>query len=355
MIIIIQSLSSLVKVSLFTLLVSFLARSALSFSMSPNNTSSVVGYNSCQTVDNTFRTIMKIIPKQSKHWVGDGFNVYPVFGPYAFTELLSPWLMFDYASPKSFAATKKRLGVGQHPHRGFETITIAFQGAVEHRDSTGNSGVIGPLDVQWMTAGRGIIHEEFHSTEFAKTGGVFEMCQLWLNLPSKDKMTKPKYQAIVKENIPTIDLKEVDKSGQVVVVGSVRVIAGEVEGTIGPAKSLSPVELWDVSINKKNTPIEFKIPSGHNVALFVRRGKIKLLKNKDDDYNNAIVGPQSVAILNQDGDSICLKAMEQDSQVLLLGGEPLDEPIAARGPFVMNTQNELRQAMLDYQNGRMGN
>lgn len=311
--------------------------------MAPNNTAS----SSCQA----FRSIMKIVPKQQQHWVGDAFNVYPVLGPYSFTELLSPWLMFDYASPKSFPATKKRLGVGQHPHRGFETITIAFQGSVEHKDSTGNSGVIGPLDVQWMTAGRGIIHEEFHSTEFAKTGGIFEMCQLWLNLPSKDKLKKPKYQPIVKEDIPTVDLKNNEE-----VIGSIRIIAGEVDGVAGPAETCTPVELWDVSINRKDIPVQLKIPSGYSLIVFVRRGKVQLLKENKDEASseNNVIGPQSVAIMNQEGDTICMKAMEGDSQVLIMAGKPLDEPIAARGPFVMNTQNELREAMLDYQNGRMG-
>merc|ERR1712232_1444075 len=326
--------------------------------MSPKNTGSTDSQinSSCQEKDlnkmsKSFRSIMKIIPKQPKHWVGDGFNVYPVFGQYAFAESLSPWLMFDYATPKSFPPTKKRLGVGQHPHRGFETITIAFQGSVEHKDSTGNSGVIGPGDVQWMTAGRGIIHEEFHSTDFAKTGGTFEMCQLWLNLPSKHKMTKPKYQPILNKDIPSVDIAD---NGEI--IGSIRVIAGEFDGVKGPAKTCSPVELWDVSINKSNIPIEVNIPEGHVLIAFVRRGKIQLLNqnNKDEASSKSTIGPQSVAIMSQEGDVVCMKALEKNSQVLIMAGEPLNEPIVNRGPFVMNTQNEIMQAITDYQNGRMG-
>ena len=301
-------------------------------------------------MSNAHREIMKIIPKQSKNWVGDGFNVCPMFGPYAFTSLLSPWLMFDYATPKNFPPTKKRLGVGQHPHRGFETITIAFQGSVEHKDSTGNSGVIGPGDVQWMTAGRGIIHEEFHSTEFAKTGGEFEMCQLWLNLPSEHKMTKPKYQPIVKEDIPSVDITA---NGEV--VGAIRIIAGEVDGVKGPAKTHSPVELWDVSIQNGKVPVEIKIPEDHTLIVFVRRGKIQLLKENKDEASseNNIVGPQSVAIMSQKGNTVCMKALEKNSQVLIMAGESLHDSAALKsietmGPVAMKREKELIQAMSYY-------
>merc|ERR1719389_698778 len=226
-------------------------------SISPKSTSKIEAQSStsCEAhnlnkMSKSFRSILKIIPQQPKHWVGDGFNVYPVFGQYAFTESLSPWLMFDYATPKNFPPTKKRLGVGQHPHRGFETITIAFQGSVEHKDSTGNSGVIGPGDVQWMTAGRGIVHEEFHSTEFAKTGGTLEMCQIWLNLPAKHKMVDPRYQPILSSEIASSRLfpaaPEGGATGQPAGPdeGEVRVIAGKFHDAAGPAKTWTQVDLW---------------------------------------------------------------------------------------------------------------
>eukprot|EP00565_Helicotheca_tamesis_P004343 CAMPEP_0185741418 /NCGR_PEP_ID=MMETSP1171-20130828/38949_1 /TAXON_ID=374046 /ORGANISM="Helicotheca tamensis, Strain CCMP826" /LENGTH=332 /DNA_ID=CAMNT_0028413387 /DNA_START=665 /DNA_END=1663 /DNA_ORIENTATION=+ len=302
-----------------------------SFSASSINSSSESGY--CDKM----RALSKIIPRQPAHWVGDGFNVYPVFGQHAFTEALSPWLMFDYAAPKHFPPSRSKRGVGQHPHRGFETITIAFQGEVEHGDSVGNRDVIGPQDVQWMTAGRGIVHEEFHSRDFAKTGGTFEMCQLWLNLPKKNKMTKPRYQPILDKNIPVEEVAEGVKA---------RVIAGTVGETKGPAKTFSPVELWDISVEKKGTTVELDVPEEHNVILFVRKGQITVGESE--------VGPQSVAIMEQRGGKVAFTAEEKNSQILLLGGEPLNEPIAARGPFVMNTNEELRQAMFDYQNGKLG-
>jgi len=283
------------------------------------------------------RALHKIIPRQPAHWVGDGFNVYPVFGRHAFSESFSPWLMFDYAAPKHFPPTTVQRGVGQHPHRGFETITIAFQGEVEHGDSVGNRDVIGPQDVQWMTAGRGVIHEEFHSRNFAKTGGTFEMCHLWLNLPKKNKMAKPRYQPLLNKDITVEEIADGVK---------VRVIAGTVGGTTGPAKTFSPVELWDINVEKKGTKVELDVPEDHNVILFVRRGMIHVGESE--------VGPQSVAIMERQGGNVIFTTDERNSQILLLGGEPLNEPIAARGPFVMNTQDELRQAMVDYQTGKLG-
>lgn len=296
-----------------------------------------------------FKSVRKIMPAQRPHWVGNGFNVYPVFAQLAFTNELSPWLMFDYAAPKKFEPTSQRRGVGQHPHRGFETVTIAFQGEVEHADSVGNRDVIGPGDVQWMTAGRGIIHEEYHSTNFAKAGGTFEMCQLWLNLPKKDKMHKPKYQPILTGDIPRVPLRAAaaeacDEGGES--VGSVRVVAGELHGTRGPAATFSPVELWDVELEKANQPVELPVPAGHNTVVFVRSGEISV--------EGQTVGPQGVALMSRGGDALRLSARRANTQVLLLGGEPLEEPIAHQGPFVMNTEKEIRQAMADFNSGKMG-
>lgn len=270
------------------------------------------------------------------HWVGDGFNVRPVFAHLAFTQDISPFLMFDYAAPREFEASDQKRGVGPHPHRGFETVTIAFQGEVEHGDSVGNRGVIGAGDVQWMTAASGIIHEEFLSREFLKQGGTLEMVQLWVNLPAKDKMIAPKYQPIFSQEIPIVELPAN--------AGSVRVIAGSYAGTQGAATTFSPVELWDIKI-KAGKAVELKVPAGHNAMLFVRRGSISLDGNK--------VGTGDLVMLEREGLTINLQANEEAS-VLLMGGEPINEPIVASGPFVMNTEQEIRLAMMDYQSGRMG-
>lgn len=308
--------------------------------------------------------ISKIIPPQNPHWVGDGFKVFPVFGEYAFQQKhgLSPFLMFDYAAPKEFQPNKRKpLGVGQHPHRGFETVTIAFQGEVEHADSTGNVDVIKSGDVQWMTAGRGIIHQEFHSKEFSKTGGMFEMCQLWVNLPKKYKMTKPRYQPIQSKDIPSVKLHQNGSNSDDSVTGTVRIIAGSFDGVKGPAKTFSPVELWDINLSRKGQVIDLPFPENYNCLIFVRRGEINVHTNGEDGITHEddqvyALPPQAVAIMkNQNGsNTITLSARQKNSSVLIMGGEPIDEPMAARGPFVMNTWDEIRQAMFDFQNGKMG-
>ena len=270
------------------------------------------------------------------HWVGDGFNVRPVFAHLAFTQDISPFLMFDYAAPREFAATEQKRGVGPHPHRGFETVTISFQGEVEHGDSVGNRGVIGAGDVQWMTAASGIIHEEFLSHAFLKKGGTLEMVQLWVNLPAKDKMIAPKYQPILNQEIPVVELPDN--------AGSLRVIAGAYAGIQGAATTFSPVNLWDIKIKAGKT-VELNVPAGHNSMLFVRRGSISLDGSK--------AGTGDLVMLERAGLSISLQVSEEAS-VLLMGGEPINEPIVASGPFVMNTEQEIRLAMMDYQSGRMG-
>ena len=270
------------------------------------------------------------------HWVGDGFNVRPIFAHLAFTEDISPFLMFDYAAPREFSATNEKRGVGPHPHRGFETVTIAYQGEIEHGDSVGNRGVIGPGDVQWMTAASGIIHEEFLSREFLKRGGTLEMVQLWVNLPSRYKMIAPKYQPILGKDIPLVNLPDG--------AGTVRVIAGSFSGIQGGASTFSPVNLWDIKL-AAGKRVELAVPEGYSNMLFVRHGKIAL--------GDAVIGPADMAVLERDGTVITLQAQEETS-LLLMGGEPLNEPIAASGPFVMNTEQEIRVAMTDYQSGRMG-
>jgi redox-sensitive bicupin YhaK (pirin superfamily) len=271
------------------------------------------------------------------HWVGDGFPVRNMFSYGDIAAEISPFLMMDYAGPKHFPPTNKKLGVGEHPHRGFETVTIVYSGEVEHKDSYGGGGKIGPGDVQWMTAASGLVHEEFHGTEFAQKGGLFEMIQLWVNLPKKDKMTTPRYQGVLDSQIPNVALPEG--------AGSVRVIAGEYQGHQGGAKTFTPINLWDVKL-KSASSVNFPLTEGHTALLFVLKGKIKL-------HSGEVIGEAEMAVMEKEGRELSFSAVE-DAVVLFLGGEPLNEPIVGYGPFVMNTQEEIRQAFVDYQSGKMG-
>jgi redox-sensitive bicupin YhaK (pirin superfamily) len=271
----------------------------------------------------------------SNHWVGDGFPVRNLFPSNGVD--VNPFLMLDYAGPSRFEPAKKPRGVGEHPHRGFETVTIAYQGSVGHRDSAGNSGVIYPGDVQWMTAASGVVHEELHEEEFTKNGGIFEMVQLWVNLPKAQKMSKPRYQGITKAQIPVIEL-----GGG----GHARVIAGELLGRLGPAKTFTPVNLFDV-ILKAGERFELPLPEGHNAAVVLRKGDV-LINGTDTLSGEALIAP-----LSEEGDAVTLEA-KADTQLLILSGEPIAEPVASYGPFVMNTREELAQAVEDYRAGRMG-
>lgn len=271
------------------------------------------------------------------HWVGDGFPVRSIFSYNEIANDISPFLLMDYAGPAEFPPTQKKLGVGEHPHRGFETVTIVYSGEVEHRDSSGGGGIIHNGDVQWMTAASGLVHEEFHGPNFAKNGGLFEMVQLWVNLPKKDKMTKPRYQGIVSKDIPVVELP--DDSGLV------RVIAGEFAGRKGPASTFSPINLWDIRLNAGGHA-KFKVPEGHTTAVFVLSGKIALPDGK-------ILEDAEIGVLERKGDEFMLDAL-QDTKLLFLGGEPLGEPVVGYGPFVMNSPAEIQQAFSDYQQGRMG-
>ncbi len=272
-----------------------------------------------------------------QHWVGDGFPVRTLFAYPALGAALSPFLLLDYAGPKEFPPSAERLGVGEHAHRGFETVTIVYQGEVEHRDSSGGGGRIGPGDVQWMTAASGVVHEEFHGREFARRGGVFEVVQLWVNLPAKHKMSPPRYQAILASQIPTVTLPD----GR----GTVRVIAGEFGGVAGPARTFTPVEVWDLHLSGDGR-IDLDVPEGHTAALVVLQGSARIGGSEP-------IGAGEVGLFDRAGHGICVDCAK-DTKALLLGGEPIDEPIVGYGPFVMNTQQEIRQAMLDYQSGRMG-
>ena len=271
------------------------------------------------------------------HWVGDGFPVRSIFSYHDRPADFSPFLLLDYAAPMQFPPSAHRRGVGEHPHRGFETVTIVYSGEVEHRDSTGGGGIIGPGDVQWMTAAGGIVHEEFHGPVFSREGGVFEVIQLWVNLPAKDKMKDPGYQPITAAQIPRIALD----GG----IGSVRVIAGSFGGVAGPAHTWTPMNIWDLRLNG-GARLEFEVPEGHTTGLFVLRGRIRLGTGEE-------AGEASIAVLEREGSRVVVEALE-DATVLVLNGEPIDEPVVGYGPFVMNTQEEIHQAIRDYQSGRMG-
>lgn len=269
--------------------------------------------------------------------VGDGFPVRNMFPSNGIDAEVNPFLMLDYAGPKYFAPTKRRQGVDEHPHRGFETVTIAYQGAVEHRDSGGHSGVIFPGDVQWMTAASGVVHEEKHEREFAEKGGTFEMVQLWVNLPAALKMSTPRYQAITKEQIPSVKLGAESYA---------RVIAGELNGTLGPAKTFTPVNVFDVRA-KAGERFEIALPTGQNAAVVLLRGKVTL------NETNRMEKDALIAVLSPEGDGVSVDAAE-DSTLLVLSGEPINEPVANYGPFVMNTREELAEAVEDYRSGKMG-
>jgi len=273
----------------------------------------------------------------SHHMVGDGFPVRNMIPGAGVEEQLSPFLMLDYMGPEEFPPTTSRLGVGEHPHRGFETVTIMYHGKVAHRDSTGSGGVIGPGDVQWMTAASGVVHEELHEKEFAEKGGLLEGVQLWVNLPKAFKMTAPRYQTLLDSEIPTVDLGED--------AGRLRVIAGEFRGTRGPAKTFSPVHLYDVRLAAGHKT-ELVLPEGFNSALFVLHGRVVV-------NGSRAVEEVEIAQFGQRGERVLLEA-KQDATLLVLSGEPIAEPVARYGPFVMNTRDEIIQAVHDYQAGKMG-
>lgn len=283
------------------------------------------------------KNIIGIYTSPRTHWVGDGFPVRTLFSYDNLGKHISPFLLLDHAGPAEFTPTTERRGVGQHPHRGFETVTIVYKGELEHRDSTGSGGKIGPGDVQWMTAASGILHEEFHSEGFAKTGGTLEMVQLWVNLPAKDKMADAGYQTILDGDIPRIPLK--DKAG------SLRLIAGEFDDHTGPARTFTPVDVWDLRLNGGKL-LALDLHEGRNTALVVLRGTVQV-------NGLELVREGQLALFERNGNQISLEA-NNDAVVLLLSGEPIDEPIVGHGPFVMNSEQEIHQAFADFQSGRFG-
>jgi redox-sensitive bicupin YhaK (pirin superfamily) len=283
------------------------------------------------------KRIVSIERGLSSHWVGDGFPVKTIFTFDSLGYRISPFLLLDYAGPAEFGPSDKPRGVDEHPHRGFETVTILYQGELEHRDSAGNQGKLAPGDVQWMTAGGGVLHEEKHSSDFARQGGTLEMVQLWVNLPAKYKMNPPGYQTILSRQIPVADLPDG--------AGTVRVIAGEFGQIKGPARTFTPINLWDVRL-RSNHLAEFTLPRGFTAALFVLRGELGLADSER-------VGATDLALLTREGDSVHLDA-GSDTTLLVLNGASIDEPVAMHGPFVMNSKSEITQAMEDYRNGRLG-
>jgi redox-sensitive bicupin YhaK (pirin superfamily) len=283
------------------------------------------------------KKLAAIMPSPTGHWVGDGFPVRTMFSPQSLGTQISPFLLLDYAGPKEFPPADRPRGVEEHPHRGFETVTIVYQGAVEHRDSAGNKGRIGPGDVQWMTAASGVVHEEMHDREFTRRGGTFEVVQLWVNLPARIKMSPPRYQELPADQIPVVKLANDS--------GSVRVIAGEFQGQKGPAQTYTPINVLDLRL-RANTRLDLPLNNGFTTAVFVLKGKVRF--NSDQTAGDA-----QLALFERPGDGISIEA-GADSTLLVLSGEPIDEPIASYGPFVMNTQEEIHQAIADFRAGRMG-
>lgn len=284
------------------------------------------------------KQIREIIKTPPAHMVGDGFRVHNFF-PNSLSigrKGMSPFFLMDYNSKIEFPPSEIPRGVGVHPHRGFETVTIAYHGKVAHHDSTGNGGIIGEGDVQWMTAGSGILHKEYHEKEFSKKGGLFQMVQLWVNLPAKDKMTAPKYQPLLKSDMGKFDL---DNGG-----GTVNVIAGDYKGVKGPAKTFSPINLYDVRLNQ-NTTFEMDFPESYNTGILIIEGKVKV--------NGTEVLTDNFVYFKNEGTNIKVEALDK-TIILVLNGEPINEPLVQYGPFLMNTYDEIEQAVTDFNDGKFG-
>lgn len=281
------------------------------------------------------KNVLGIRTAPPPHWVGDGFHVNSLLS-YDNDPGLSPFLLLDHAMNRDFAPTTQQRGVGWHPHRGFETVTIVYDGEVEHRDSLGNGGVVGEGDVQWMTAASGILHEEFHSRQFASRGGKMHMVQLWVNLPAKDKMSDPGYQALTKADIPVVSLADS--------AGSLRVIAGEYGGVTGAAHTHSAMDVFDMQL-KAGIKTIIPAASGRTLTIVVLNGKARI--------GEGVASAGQLVLFSRDGADATIEALE-DSSLLILGGEPLGEPVSGYGPFVMNTRDEIREAIADFNAGRFG-
>ena len=281
------------------------------------------------------KTIDAILRNDSSHWVGDGFPVRSLFSYHGDTAAISPFLLFDYAGPWNFEPVEGHpRGVGEHPHKGFETVTIVYDGEVCHRDSTGGGGTIGAGEVQWMTAGAGVLHEEFHSPGYSKTGGPFRMVQLWVNLPAKDKLAPAKYQAIPRDAVVDVPFNG----------GRARIIAGEFDGTKGPATTFTPINLWDVRLDA-DAEVTLPLPKGHTTMIAVLSGHVTI--------DGKGIGEAEIARLSRDGEGVPVRA-DGDAMLLVLTGEPIDEPVFGYGPFVMNTEVEIQEAITEFNSGKFG-
>lgn len=282
------------------------------------------------------KRIRRMTRNVPQHWVGDGFPVRSLFS-YADGNQFDPFLLLDYAGPHRFDPATGRRGVGEHPHRGFETVTIVYRGELMHRDSAGNRGTIGPGDVQWMTAASGVVHEEFHSDRFTESGGVLEMVQLWVNLPASAKMSPPRYQEIPGSKIPSVPLPDD--------AGTVRVIAGAYAKTKGPARTVTPINLWDVRL-EGGRRAALTVPAGFTTLLIVQEGSVNV-------NSSQTVSSVELVEFERDGETVALECLN-DATLLLLSGEPIGEPVVGQGPFVMTTREDIARAVEDYRNGRMG-
>jgi len=284
----------------------------------------------------TMKKVSAIYSAPQQHWVGNGFPVKTLLSYDRHPTHISPFLLLDHAGPMQFEPADTPRGVGEHPHRGFETVTIVYDGEVSHRDSTGAGGTIGPGDVQWMTAASGILHDEFHSAKFTREGGTLEMVQLWVNLPANDKLSAPGYQDISNADIPVVDLPDA--------AGSVRVIAGEFGGHRGAASTFSPLDVWDVRMNDGHRA-EFQITEGRSLAIVVLHGNVVV--------NGDAINSAEVALFEPNNQTVSIEA-GSDAVLLVLSGEPIEEPVVGYGPFVMNTDAEIKQAVTDFNRGDFG-
>ena len=281
------------------------------------------------------KEVLRVIRDVCQHWVGDGFPVRSLLS-YGDGNQFDPFLLLDYAGPHHFDPTEEKRGVGEHPHRGFETVTIVYQGELEHRDSSGSHGTIGPGEVQWMTAASGVVHEEFHSQRFAQNGGTLEMIQLWVNLPAKDKRSPPRYQGLLNTKIPNTSLPDG--------AGTVRVIAGVFQGTQGVAETVTPLNVWDLKLEKPQQT-DLDLPEGHTSLVVVQSGDVRI--------NDTSVEAAEVVALGRGGTELKIES-RAPARLLVLSGEPIAEPVVGRGPFVMNFHEEITQAVDDYRLGRLG-
>lgn len=288
------------------------------------------------TESHAARALTSVLAAESEHWVGDGFRVKSVIHPNGDPRVQSPFLLLDHAARRSFAPTSKRRGVGEHPHRGFETVTFAYRGEIEHRDSAGGGGLIGPGDVQWMTAASGIVHEEMHSQGFSEHGGELEMVQLWVNLPAKSKMSAPGYQALLDADFPRLTLGP----------ARARLIAGALAGERGPAHTHTPITVFDLAFDEAGRA-EFDLPQGHTALVFALEGQLAV------GADEQALTPGQLAVFAREGGPLHVLGAPL-ARALVLSGEPIGEPVASYGPFVMNTREQIMQAMRDYQSGKMG-